>query len=180
MRKLHRWLSIIAAAWLLNMAITGVILAWGGIGDSLRERNRAVAPLPQTGLDELLEAAWQTARTAAPDAPIVSLRLGMGNGEPRGVAVIGGEHSGVLFIDPVRRSYIIGQAGAAAPGNAALDTHTFLKRLHRGDIVGHSAGRWLSIVSGLCLLFLAASGVWMYFDMRGKRLRLGRKAWFWS
>ncbi|MGC3980869.1 MAG: PepSY-associated TM helix domain-containing protein [Steroidobacteraceae bacterium] len=182
MRKLHRYVSIVAAAYLLNMAITGVLLGWGGIGDSVREVRRPgmVSVLPEAQLESLLEATYQVARKNAPDAPIVAIRIGMGNGEPRGAVTFSGEHSGVLLLDPIKGSYLVGQSGEVGPGGAEIDSHTFLKRLHRGDFIGYAGGRWMSIIAGLCLLFLAISGIAMYFEMRARRKQLGRGGWFWS
>lgn len=181
-RRLHRWVAIAAAVFLANMAITGTLLAWSSIGDARREASRATFDprLPEQQLVQLVRAAYETAHQATGDAPVLSVRVGMAAGEPRGAAVIGGEHSGMLFLDPVRRSYLIGPAGEHAPGDAPLDSHSFLKRLHRGDVFGAGmTGRYVMILSGFCMLYLLVSALVMYLQLRAARTRIGRSGWFW-
>jgi uncharacterized iron-regulated membrane protein len=40
--------------------------------------------------------------------------------------------------------------------------------------------RLLDFLAGLSLIFLSASGLWMYFDMWRKRARAGRNSVFWK
>jgi len=67
---------------------------------------------------------------------------------------------------------------AASPYVGSLHWHQILKRLHRGDIIGVN-GRWVLVTADLCLLFLATSGIVMYFQMLARRRRVGAKGWFW-
>jgi uncharacterized iron-regulated membrane protein len=60
-----------------------------------------------------------------------------------------------------------------------LRQHNLLKQLHTGAIIGLS-GESLSLITGAVFFTLAVSGIVMYFDMLGRRRRIGRKDLFWS
>jgi hypothetical protein len=53
------------------------------------------------------------------------------------------------------------------------DLSEFVMDLHSGKTFG-PLGTWLSIMSGVVLLFLAGSGLWMYIQMFRARTRDGR------
>lgn len=181
LRTLHRWIALAAAVFLLNMIVTGTILAWGSIGDARRDaRPRLAAPLPTDDLPTLADTIYQIAHKAAPEAPIVSLTLVMGDGQPRGAVTFGGDAPGQLFVNPIAGGYLVGNAGALSPGGATLDWHSFIKRLHRGDFIGDIHGRYLSIFAGLSFLFLLGSGMAMYAKMWITRCKRGRSGYFWT
>jgi uncharacterized iron-regulated membrane protein len=83
------------------------------------------------------------------------------------------------------------QAAAAAPRPAQAPAapqsanRKFLKLvtdLHSGEQFG-LAGQLVSLVTGLALLFLAGSGLWMYVQMfraRAARVRASGGKWFWK
>jgi uncharacterized iron-regulated membrane protein len=56
--------------------------------------------------------------------------------------------------------------------------HQLMKQIHRGDWLG-LPGRALDLLAGLSMLFLALSGVAMYFDLWRRRRRGGRAGFFW-
>ena len=80
------------------------------------------------------------------------------------------------------------QAAAArvtlAPAPPPSPNRAFLKMvtdLHSGERFG-LAGQLVSLVTGLALLFLAGSGLWMYvrmFRARAAKVRVGESKWFW-
>jgi len=54
-----------------------------------------------------------------------------------------------------------------------------MKQIHRGDALG-VPGRLMDLFAGLSLIFLSASGLWMYVDLLLRRMRGGRKQLFWT
>jgi hypothetical protein len=62
------------------------------------------------------------------------------------------------------------------------DLSEFVMDLHSGKALG-AIGTWLSILSGLVLIFLAGSGLWMYVQMFRARNRPDHRPsggkWFW-
>jgi uncharacterized iron-regulated membrane protein len=84
-----------------------------------------------------------------------------------------------MLLDPVMGGYIISLAGETGPGGAPLDSHTWMKRLHRGDFIGLKAGRLLAIVSGIALIFFIVSGALMYGQQLVRRRAVGRSGLFW-
>ncbi len=56
----------------------------------------------------------------------------------------------------------------------------YLHHLHSGEEFG-PVGVWISILSGLALLFFAFSGLWMYIQMwRARAERNLKPGWFWK
>jgi len=56
--------------------------------------------------------------------------------------------------------------------------HETWKQLHRGDLFGIN-GRWVDLLGGAAILFLAVSGCVMYLQMYKVRRRQGRRGPFW-
>jgi uncharacterized iron-regulated membrane protein len=59
------------------------------------------------------------------------------------------------------------------------DVHEWAKHFHSGELIGLPA-QLLDLLAGLSLVFLSASGLWMYLEMWRKRVNSGRKALFWK
>jgi len=56
----------------------------------------------------------------------------------------------------------------------------FLHHLHSGETFG-PLGTWISILSGLALVFFSFSGLWMYVQMwRNRKQRDLKPGWFWK
>jgi uncharacterized iron-regulated membrane protein len=74
---------------------------------------------------------------------------------------------------------------AQAPAPPQSPNRKFLKLvtdLHSGEQFGLT-GQLVSLVTGLALLFLAGSGLWMYvqmFRVRTARVRASGGKWFWK
>jgi uncharacterized iron-regulated membrane protein len=181
MRRLHRWISIIAAVYLLHVSITGMLLAWFNISSRLRSDSATPTTTPDIYIPALMTEMYARARHASGNAPIVSVRMRMAaGGHPVALVIFGGIHSGRLALDAVNPPYVVSVSGAVASGGVPWDSHTLLKRLHRGDFIGRFAGRYMSITAGLCLAFLVISGMVMYWQMWLKRRRAGRADLFWK
>jgi len=182
LRKIHRWIAIIAGVFLLNQCITGMMLAAENISEQFHfGAKHAARPFDfaDSELAPWLQEAYRQARAAMPDAPIIAVLLRKNDGEPFAAVYAGGERAGAMGIKLVQHYYIFGAAGPVSPGGAAIDFHSLLKRFHRGDIIGVFAGRYITLAAGLCLIYLVISGIWMYFSLRRSRQALGRGSWFW-
>lgn len=183
MRRVHRWVSIVAAVFLLNQSITGMLLAWENVSDQFRHgvvHGQDAVGFTDADVAHWMHEAYAQARQAVPDAPIIGLSVMKSDGEPFAPVFVGGEQAGAIAFLLPRHRYVFGAAGSATPGNARIDGHSLLKRIHRGDVIGSYSGRFITIAAGLCLLWLVVSGIYMYLDMLRKRRQLGRTAFFWK
>lgn len=89
-------------------------------------------------------------------------------GEPKGVAPAG-------FVCPESMT-----CRPKPDPNGAQAWVGWLHHLHSGEEFG-SVGVWISIFSGIALLFFAFSGLWMYLRMWGERRQRSLKpGWFWK
>ena len=182
LRKLHRWIAIIAGVFLLNQCITGMMLAAENISEQFHFGAKDAArpfDFADRELTPGLQDAYRQARAAMPDAPIIAVLLRKNDGEPFAAVYAGGEHAGAIGIKLPQHYYIFGAAGPVSPGGAPIDFHSMLKRFHRGDFIGVFAGRYITLAGGLCLIYLVFSGIWMYFSLLRSRWALGLRNWFW-
>jgi len=201
-RRLHRYISIFAAVFLAYIAVTGMLLALDdivvrfspGYPPSLLRAGlpTGMAPgpaavKPALALDDLAAEFVRVraaAQAAAPNYRPLSITLTAG----QDAQVITpfrsklGLHPALYRFDAATGAWTNpATAGVPAPSPyvGSLHWHQILKRLHRGDILG-ADGRWVLVLSDLCLLYLCTSGIVMYLQMLGLRRRIGAKAWFWT
>ncbi len=206
MRRLHRWISIIAAVFLLNVAITGSLLAV----DELKDRVFGISPggpgaqtgprpqapeviAPSADLGAMINKVYAAAFAADPDDAITLIRLQLQNGEPEGLVQYNGESPNQLVFNsttgalakygPPGKPPWVPQVLPARPGQPAVDDgsrsyHQLLKHWHRGDFLGWD-GRWMDIATGFSLLFLSLSALKIYADLLLSRRALRRKGLFW-
>lgn len=169
LRHWHRWISWLAAIFLLWAATTGVLVAgtefWGA--DELeRERLRDTeSPVKLEPSDwqpgAALQIALATAQSHSPGAPIDRIELKL-KGDPPVVNLFlgkpGGGEDKMLHIDAQTGTLISVEEYADKP---------FLYRLHSGEAFG-DGGLVLAMGWGLCLVVLALSGGLMYIHMYRK------------
>lgn len=182
LRKTHRWISVMAAVFLLNQSITGMLLAAENIGEQFHHGARhAARPYDFSDVELLswLHETWRQARQAS-QAPIIAISLQKNDGEPFAPVFFGGEHAGAVGFKVQQRRYIFGASGTVGPGAAPTDGHSLMKRIHRGDVIGVFAGRYITLVAGLCFVYLVFSGIWMYLSLLRARGKTGRRSWFWK
>jgi len=195
-RRLHRWTAIVSAVFVLNIAISGVILAWGElqldyflqyhIGFDPYPRPTPMpaessAPLPGN-IIPMLQASYQAARAQNPQANITSVTLvERGDGVPHGLVVLGGATPQTLAFNATSGTPVTDWAtgGVEVGQGYYADWHQALKRIHRGDIIGNFSGRYIDMAAGLCFLYLVISSFVMYIDLFLQRRKLGRKGLFW-
>ena len=185
-RRLHRWIAIVAAVLLLNVAVTGSILEVGEILVQLAVRHHVGSPpyplptplptlseAPLAGdLQQALRSTYAAGLAAAPGEPVVILQIVQRGGAQKGLATVGGAHARVLAFDMAGRPVADWATAGVQRGNGYFaDWHQVLKRMHRGDIVGHFGGRYFSIAVGLAFLYLVASGFVLYGQLLRQRAR---------
>jgi uncharacterized iron-regulated membrane protein len=175
-RTLHRACAIGAAACLAWVAMTGLLCALGSLGvayyrfqtDGLRPGLTAdvSSPLLETQLLSMLNTTLASYRGTEENQAIKVVRLRYFAGMPQGVIVYGGIDTRQLAFNSVT-----GQGAGLSGADYPRTGQTFgwqgdqiLKRLHRGDVLG-LPGRWISLITGMALLFLSASGAVLYFNV---------------
>jgi hypothetical protein len=159
---------------------------------------------------QMARTAINAARAAVPDAQPNSVRvqLRMQNDQPQGVvtlshadnaphtlafnALTGAAMAAPMAMDmgaPGMGPPGMGQAGMGGPGGpdgmagGPNRTGIFLldnsQQLHSGAYYGRFF-EWLILCTGIGMLVLSITGIWMYFDMIMRRKTQGRTGWFWS
>lgn len=181
-RTLHRSIAVVAAVFLLHLAVTGFImnvdeylLVLRGQGpDTLFAAPTAV---PDIELRPWLRRGHDAARSLVPEHSMTAIRISMQDETPRVQVTFAGPQGGDITINAATGERLPGPPGPSGRG-AELDHYQFLKRLHRGDFIGSFAGRYAAIVAGFCLLYLSVSGIVLYAQLwRARRPRGG--GWFW-
>ena len=195
-RRLHRWISIVAAAFILNIAVTGTILAYGEIQlDIFLFYHIGINPYPRPSplppvsagalpgnVNAMLQGSYAAALQAHPGARVTSIELVQRDGVPKAIVVLGGAAPQTLAFNAQSGAPVSDwETSGIQVGNGYFaDWHQALKRIHRGDIIGHFGGRYLDLTAGFALLYLVISAFVMYTDMFRKRRKAGRRQWFWK
>lgn len=201
MRKWHRWVMTVFAILFVYWSTSGLTLAiydltdaqqgWAdGGGPGLRpvvNANHAV--LPAESVASSMTAAIATAQRIAPSEPITAVELRQGASGVQASVDIGGAQARTLKLDllsgvlltntPIQR--MVGGSpgmGARAPG-APRNLHAAIKDWHRGNIVG-LWGVGVAMFTGIALLVMSVTGIWLYFSLWRRRRAVGRSAFFWS
>jgi uncharacterized iron-regulated membrane protein len=194
-RRLHRWIGVVSAALLLNIALSGSFLAYEeiqlhlfldhGIGFPLYPRPSPLPPVSTGSLPSdfngMLQTSYRAALASHPGSGIAAIQLVVRDGDPKGLVTLGGSAPQTLAFNPVSGAPVSDWAtGGVQVGNGYYaDFHQFVKRLHRGDVFGFR-GRYVDIASGLALLYLVISSFLLYFDLYQRRRNTGRKGFFWK
>jgi uncharacterized iron-regulated membrane protein len=195
-RRLHRWIAIVAAAFIFNIAVSGSILAYGEIQLNIFLQHHigaapyprptpmptvSEAPLPHD-VNAMLQTTYRAGRVYSPNGRITALQLVVRNGIPKGLVTLGGIRPRILAFDARGGAEISDwSTGGVQVGQGYFaDWHQALKRFHRGDILGSFAARYVDLAAGLALLYLVVSSFFIYFDMKKRRRQTGRTNWFWK
>jgi uncharacterized iron-regulated membrane protein len=197
-RSFHRGVAVVAAAFLLVIAISGVLLSFDSLAFGIYRGlypDRLVdgfaplgmvgdysSPLDDAALPAMLRQTLTAYRASGQVGPIKVVRLRFFAGMPQGIVVAG---SG----DATRQSIFNAQTGAPAGLSGpnypytgfplGWQLHEWVKQVHRGDAFG-IPGRVMSLLSGIALAFLSVSGATLYLDLLRRRRRAGRKQLFWA
>jgi uncharacterized iron-regulated membrane protein len=176
-RSLHRAVAITAAAFIVVVVFSGTFEALNSGGTALfRIRHNNLrpgltadvsSPLADADLPAMLATTLTALRATSPDAPIKVLRLRYFAGMPQGVVVTGGEEPRQLAFNAGtgQRARFQGPGYPETGMGFGWQWDQWVKKIHRGDAFGLT-GRWMSLLTGLSLLYLSLSGAVMYFDPR--------------
>ncbi len=190
-RTLHRAVAVIAATFLVVIALSGIVLATSSVGVAINTVMQGgkrpgltvdvSAPLMDAELPAMLHSTLSAYHSASPGTPVKALRLRYFAGMPQGVIVTGGEITRQLVYNTATSR----SAGLSGPGYPETgmpfgwQVTQLAKKIHRGDFIGLS-GRWMSLLTGLSLLYLSISGAVIYFELWNRRRQKGRRELFWS
>ncbi|HUO23994.1 MAG TPA: PepSY-associated TM helix domain-containing protein [Caulobacteraceae bacterium] len=191
-RTLHRAISVLAAAFLTVVCLSGAWLAVESLGLELNmEAMRSLPPsarpkpAPPVALkDAALPGMMQTTLAAyaktVPGGGVRVVRLRYYGSMPQGVIVSDEPTARQLVYDASTGRRV----SETEPGYPRVgfpfgwQAHQTAKSIHRGDAFGLT-GRFMDLLSGLALIYLSVSGVVMYLDMWKRRRALGRKGLVW-
>ena len=175
MRKYHRWISLVAALFLVVVGITGVVLQvqrlTGGKEEQERERGAATEVQAGLGVDPLvlLSRTLAAAQQRAPGKALASIELLPGGDEPKGVVILAGDHARRIVVD-ARDGDVV--------EDKPYDAESLILRIHSGAILGEP-GVFLGIFWGLGLVGLSLTGIWVYLDLYRRRRKSGNGGLFW-
>ena len=179
-RQLHRWVGFPASIFLLFAAITGVLVAiteFFGEEEALREATRnLVSPVTVASPTDAWSAPIARAITGAagvvPNAPIDKIEMQFKGPSPT-VTIFAGKPSG-----GEDRKLVFNANSGALVANETYADKPFLYRLHSGEAFG-DGGLVVAMFWGTALAILGATGLVIYWSMRGKRELTGIKRVFW-
>ena len=197
LRGLHRSISVLAAVFLLCMAFTG---AWIGFESSVSALRRPeggppppgqgpgrrnpidfIIPLRDAEVQDMAATTLESMRKLHADTPIKALRLRIYGQMKQGVVISGGPHTDqwVFNADSGRPASLSEPSYPASGFPFGVQVHENIKHFHSGDMFGLTT-RLMNLFGGLSLLFLAISGLVMYFDMWAQRRKSGRNNLLWK
>lgn len=197
-RSLHRGVAVVAAAFLLVIAVSGVLLSFDSLAFGIYRGlypERLIggfaplgmvgdqsSPLTDAALPAMLQQTLGAYRAAEGDRPIKAIRLRIFAGMRQGIVVAGKGDDAQQLIYNAATGARAGLSGPNYPFTGfplGWELHEWMKKVHRGDAFG-IPGRIMSLLSALSLAFLSISGMTMYFDLLRRRRAAGRKRLFWS
>ncbi len=128
------------------------------------------SPLPEAQLPAMLRTTLAAYEAADANEPVKVVRLRYFAGMPQGVIVYGEQDTRQLaFNTETGETASLSGPGYPRTGQTfGWQGDQILKGFHRGDFIG-MPGRWLSLITGLALLFLSISGGVYDFDLRRKQ-----------
>lgn len=180
-RQLHRWTSLPLILFLILVLSSGVYLQFeeigkassGGRGPPPGAEAAGAQVVPDDAIAAQLADALTTARAEAPDLNPTRIELQIAEGQqrtrlatrPRGGSSVEIDHgSGEVQVQT---------------DDGSMSLHVLFIRLHTGSMFG-AVGVWIMFVSSLILLFLAISGIYLYWQMWQNRRQRGRNEIFWK
>ena len=181
MRKIHRWLGVPAALFLLLASFTGVWLEcvrFFGAEETPRERIRdLVSPVTAESVGVEFGAGFEKARVAAASQagaqPLDKLAWQLKGDAPSIIFFFGpqGQQAG-------RRITVHARTGEVLSVEDYAEDSLIL-RLHSGEAFG-DGGMILGMVWGTLLFALTISGIVIYFRMKPRTPRTGLRKAFWA
>ena len=181
MRKIHRWLGVPAALFLLLASFTGVWLEcvrFFGAEETERERIRDLtSPVTAQSVGVEFGASFDKARAAAASTagaqPLDKMVWQLKGDAPTVTFFFGpqGEQAGRRVSVNARTGEVMGV------GDYAEDS--LILRLHSGEAFG-DGGMVLGMFWGVSLFVLTITGIIIYFRMKPRTPRTGIRKVFWA
>ena len=173
MRQIHRWISLVAALFLLVVATTGVILQvqrlTGEDEDHDRDAPKALA-ISAEAYAPMFAKTIEVARGREPKRPIASIELQLAGDEPKGVVTFPGDPGRQITVDP-RDGKVL--------KDEAHEAESLILRIHSGEILGEP-GVVLGVFWGSALVVLSITGFIVYLELyRRRRKASGKSGLFW-
>jgi uncharacterized iron-regulated membrane protein len=190
LRTLHRAVAVTASLFIAVVVLSGTFEAINSFGTAtyriIHHGKRpgltadVSSPLADAELAPMLRTTLAAFRAADPGDPIKVVRLRYFAGIPQGIVVSGGSDVRQFAFNAVtgRRASLQGPSYPPTGQTFGWQWDQIVKGIHRGDFIG-LPGRFMSLFTGLSLLFLSLSGAAMYADLWNKRRRAGRHGLFW-
>jgi len=187
-KTLHRAISIVAAAWLVVVILSGAWLAmeslsiylYSVVHHSTGQSDNASSPVNDAALPTMLHTTLAAYHAAMPGTSLRVVRLRIYAGMPQGAVISGGEVAQQFVWNAVTGQRV----GDTEPGYPPTGfpfgwhAHQVAKSVHRGDFFG-LPGRFLDLFAGLSVIYLSVSGFVMYYELWNKRRRNGRPGLIW-
>jgi uncharacterized iron-regulated membrane protein len=179
-RQLHRWVGFPASIFLIFAAVTGVLVAFTeffGEDEAIREATRnLISPVttasPVDAWSGPIGRAIAGAASISPGAPIDKIETQFKGASPT-VTIFTGKPTG-----GEDRKLVFNANTGKLVSNEAYADKPFLYRLHSGEAFG-DGGLVVAMFWGTALAFLGATGLVIYWTMRGRRELTGIKRVFW-
>ncbi len=185
LKSLHRAIALVSSIFLMVVTVSGTLLS---IDSFVLQIYRATVPsemihgfpagmsadystpLAASELPGMLDATLAAYQAAEGVRPIKVIRLRYFGGMAQGVIVTGGPATTqILFNTATGRRVSMTEPGYPRTGFPfGWEEHELMKRIHRGDVFGLT-GRFMDLFAGLSLIYLSASGLWMYIDLKRRR-----------
>ena len=181
MRKLHRWLGLPVAVFLVLTSITGVWLEcvkFFGAEEAERERIRdMVSPVTVQTVAGEFSVGFENARMA------VAARAGAQPLDKVVWQLKGDVPAATFYFGPQgkldgRRIAVNARTGVIL-SEEPYDEDSFILKLHSGEAFG-DGGMVLGMFWGVALLLLTVSGMIIYFKMKPRKPQSGMRKVFWG
>ena len=184
-RTLHRWVSVVAVAFIMMVAASGTWIAfesvWHHYAWTGPQKGEASSPLSDDEVLGMTHATLAAMRQSDPHSPIEVLRLRVYLHMKQGVVITGDDEPRQLVFDTDTGQDVgISQFGNSRMSGfpLGLGVHEAVKHFHSGKIFGLTT-MWMDLLTGLSLIFFSISGLVMYLQLWLQRRKAGRGALIW-
>ncbi len=180
-RKIHRWIGVPAALFLLLASFTGVWLEcvkFFGSEEAERERiGNLASTVTAQSLGGEFSADFERTRAAA------AARVGAQPLEKVVWQLKGDAPTVIFYFSPQKelagRRITVQTRTGKVVSEEPYNEDSFILRLHSGEALG-DGGQVLGMFWGASLFLLTASGIWIYFRMKPRKAQSGIRKVFWA
>src|SRR5258708_6342114 len=142
-RKFHRWIGLLASAFLATIAGTGMLMQGHAIWSTYHPALEPVQlPLPAEEIPVLLEkiivSALDTTNKADHAPSSISISLRMDDGRPRGDVLVSGSASvsQSLSVDPRKGSVFVVKGTLVGKEDEPINWWGLMRNWHEGTVLG--------------------------------------------